>query len=50
VELLRDPHLRAEIGEAARLRVRDRFLSLREVQDYLRVFGEAAGASSARPA
>jgi trehalose synthase len=50
VELLRDPHLREEIGEAARLRVRDRFLSLREVQDYLRVFGEAAGASSARPA
>jgi trehalose synthase len=50
VELLRDPHLRAEIGEAGRRRVRDRFLSLREVQDYLRVFGEAAVASSARTA
>jgi trehalose synthase len=50
VELLRDPELRDRIGEAARLRVRDRFLSLREVQDYLRIFGEAVGASAARSA
>jgi trehalose synthase len=33
---------RTGVGEAARSRVRDRFLSLREVGDYLRVFGEAA--------
>ena len=50
VELLRDPELRDRIGEAGRLRVRDRFLSLREVQDYLRIFGEAGGASAARSA
>lgn len=50
VELLRDPELRDRIGEAARVRVRDRFLSLREVQDYLRIFGEAEGASAARSA
>jgi trehalose synthase len=46
VELLRDPVLSTEMGEAARLRVRDRFLSLREVGDYLRVFGEVADGSA----
>ena len=50
VELLRDPALRDRIGEAGRLRVRDRFLSLREVQDYLRIFGEAGDSSAARSA
>jgi len=36
-ELLRDPALRARMGEAARERVRERFLSLREIEDYLRL-------------
>ena len=43
VELLHDRSLRDRMGEAARGRVRDRFLSLREVQDYLELFGSIAG-------
>lgn len=35
--LLRDPELRQGMGAAGRERVRDRFLSLREVEDYLRL-------------
>lgn len=37
VELLDDPDLRDRIGRAGRERVRERFLSLREVEDYLRL-------------
>ena len=36
-ELLRDPELRARMGRNGHERVRERFLSLREVEDYLRV-------------
>jgi len=36
-ELLRDPELRARMGQSGHQRVRERFLSLREVEDYLRV-------------
>ncbi|MEO8293397.1 MAG: glycosyltransferase [Actinomycetota bacterium] len=43
VELLRDPALCARMGEAGRERVRGRFLSLRELGDYLTVFSRAAG-------
>jgi trehalose synthase len=49
VELVRDPQLRAHMGEAARERVRDQFLSLREVRDYLGVFRTAADAAAAAP-
>ena len=42
-ELMRDPSLRERMGEAARERVRDRFLSLREVQDYLELFAAIGG-------
>jgi trehalose synthase len=37
VELLRDPEMRERMGAAARERVRERFLSLRELEDYLRL-------------
>jgi trehalose synthase len=37
VELLRHPSLRARMGEAARERVRQRFLILREMEDHLRL-------------
>jgi trehalose synthase len=37
VELLGDPDRRAEMGKAGRERVRERFLSLREVEDHLRM-------------
>jgi trehalose synthase len=37
VELLRDPDLRRRMGRAGRERVRERFLSPREVEDYLRL-------------
>jgi trehalose synthase len=40
--LLRDPDLRMRLGEAARERVRERFLTLREIEDYLRVMAEVA--------
>lgn len=40
--LLRDPDLRLRIGEAARERVRERFLTLREIEDYLRVMAKIA--------
>ena len=36
-DLLRDPALRERMGAAARDRVHERFLSLREVEDYLRL-------------
>ncbi|MBI3648054.1 MAG: glycosyltransferase [Actinobacteria bacterium] len=36
--LLLDPGLRARMGDAGRERVRDRFLSLRELEDHLRLF------------
>ena len=38
VDLLRDPELRAAMGEAGRRRVRERFLSLREIEDTLQLF------------
>jgi hypothetical protein len=34
-QLLGDPDLCRQMGEAGRARVRDRFLSPREVEDYL---------------
>ncbi|MEX2459438.1 MAG: glycosyltransferase [Actinomycetota bacterium] len=37
VELLHDPDLGAQLGRTARDRVRDRFLTLRELEDYLRL-------------
>ena len=37
VELLHDRELRASFGQAARHRVRERFLTLRELEDYLRL-------------
>ncbi|MCA1726608.1 MAG: glycosyltransferase [Actinobacteria bacterium] len=37
VELLNDRDLRAEFGREARTRVRDNFLTLRELEDYLRL-------------
>ena len=37
VELLRDPDLCARMGRAGRARVLERFLSLREIEDYLRL-------------
>jgi trehalose synthase len=40
--LLRDPDLRERLGEAARERVRERFLTLREVEDYLRLMAKVA--------
>ncbi len=38
VRLLRDPGARKELGRAGHQRVRERFLSLREVEDQLRMF------------
>jgi trehalose synthase len=35
--LLRDPELRARMGRSGHARVRERFLSLREIEDYLRL-------------
>ena len=49
-ELMNDPPLRERIGAAARERVRRRFLSLREVQDYLELFTEIGGAAERRSA
>jgi trehalose synthase len=37
VQLLADAHLRTEMGKAGRERVRQRFLSLREIEDHLRM-------------
>jgi trehalose synthase len=45
VELMHDPSLRDRMGAAARERVRDRFLTLREVQDYLELFASTAGSA-----
>ena len=36
-ELIADPDLRERMGQAGRERVRDRFLSVREIEDYLRL-------------
>jgi trehalose synthase len=41
-DLLRDPALRARMGAKGRERVRERFLSLREVEDYLRLIARIA--------
>jgi trehalose synthase len=49
VELVRDAGLRDRIGEAGRARVRDHFLSLREVEDYFGVFAAAARAAGTVP-
>jgi hypothetical protein len=40
--LLADAELRGRLGEAGRLRVRDRFLTLRELEDYLRLMTKVA--------
>jgi trehalose synthase len=42
-QLLADPDLRERMGEAGRERVRQRFLSLREVEDHLRLFATLIG-------
>jgi trehalose synthase len=42
VELLHDPALRDRMGEAGRERVRERFLCLREIEDYLGVMSRFA--------
>jgi trehalose synthase len=42
-QLLGDPDLRERMGEAARERVRQRFLSLREIEDHLRLFSTLIG-------
>jgi len=39
IELLRDPERARAMGEAGRERVRERFLSLREIEDTLRLIG-----------
>jgi len=41
-DLLRDPALRARMGAMGRERVRERFLSLREIEDYLRLIARVA--------
>jgi trehalose synthase len=43
VELLHDPVRAKEMGESGREHVRRNFLSTRELEDYLRLFGELAG-------
>ncbi|MDP9328083.1 MAG: glycosyltransferase [Actinomycetota bacterium] len=43
VELIGNPALRDGMGHAARERVRAQFLSLRELEDYLTIFRQAAG-------
>lgn len=43
LELLRDPGLVQEMGEAARELVRERFLTTRELGDWLDLFGDLAG-------
>ncbi|MEX2101440.1 MAG: glycosyltransferase [Actinomycetota bacterium] len=43
IELLRDPDLCRAMGEAARARVHERFLTTRELEDYLRLMGRLAG-------
>ena len=40
--LLRDPALRERLGDSARERVRQRFLTLREIEDYLRLMAKVA--------
>ncbi len=42
IALFHDPDLRERLGEAARERVRDRFLTLREIEDYLDVMARIA--------
>ena len=42
VELLGDPDLRERMGKAGHERVRERFLSLRELEDYLRLIARVA--------
>jgi trehalose synthase len=42
IELLRDPDLRERMGEAGRERVRERFLTLRELEDCLRLMARVA--------
>ena len=42
VELCRDADLRERIGAAGRERVRRRFLTLRQLEDYLRLLSEIA--------
>ncbi len=42
IELFGDPDLRERLGEAGRERVRDRFLTLRELEDYLQLMAKIA--------
>jgi trehalose synthase len=41
-KLFRDPELRERLGEAARESVRERFLTIREIEDYLRLMARIA--------
>ncbi len=43
VRLLKDGSLRSQLGRAGRERVRDRFLSLREVEDHVRMLAALSG-------
>ncbi len=47
-ELLRDEGLRMSMGKAGRARVRDRFLSVRELTDYLELAGSLKSAQQER--
>jgi glycosyltransferase involved in cell wall biosynthesis len=40
VDLLEDDELRSRMGRAAHERVRDRFLTTRELEDYCRLLSE----------
>jgi trehalose synthase len=42
VRLLRDPGLRERMGDAGRERVRERFLTTRELEDHLRLLARLA--------
>jgi trehalose synthase len=42
IRLLRDPEERVRMGTAGKERVRQEFLTLRELEDYLRMFASLA--------
>ncbi len=49
IDLLRDPERREAMGEAAHERVRDRFLTTRELEDYLRLIAKITGRGTGSP-
>jgi trehalose synthase len=50
VTLLGDPRLRGRMGRAGRGRVRKRFLTIRELEDHVRMLARLLTASSREPA